>query len=39
MAADSPVSLDGHHGMDVRLTVDNLTGGGHFTRNVGSRRN
>jgi hypothetical protein len=30
VAADGPVSLDGHHGVDVGLAVDDLAGGGHL---------
>ena len=29
VAADGPVSLDGHHGVDVGLAVDDLACGGH----------
>ena len=29
---DAPVALDGHHGMDVRLAVDDFAGGGHLGR-------
>ena len=30
MPADGPISLNGHHGMDMGLAVDNLTSGGHL---------